>query len=269
LNQHDFAYDAIMATNAFLIHDEIIERAKNDWHMIAWNITVDGTEEVYNATKRFVTSCESPYRRVIRNIGKLLDAGFQVNIRMNLGVHNSHDLACLVDELYETFGNRDNLCVYCATLYERQLEELAPRSHEEEQIVRSKEKELYDKVVSLGLFKPRLSQELKVYRCNPDMGWAVSVLPDGRIGWCEDYVDKRIVSHIDSTEFDLNEIIAFKERYDDLPECSSCPLYPDCIRLKKCDIDTPWCTEYKREVRLHKIKTAMRAEYGLHKKQQS
>lgn len=266
LNQNAFEYDAIMATNAFLINDEIIDKAKYDWHMLTWNITIDGTEDVYNATKNYVVSCESPYKQVISNIKKLLKAGFRVNIRLNLGTHNSDDLIKLVDELYSTFGRRDNFCVYCATLYERQLEELDPRSPEDELIVRTKERELYDKVVSLGLLNPRLSQELKVYRCNPDMGWAVSILPDGRIGWCEDYVDKKVISHIDSEEFDIGTINSFKEQYDDLPECSVCPLYPDCVRLTKCDIDTPWCSEQKREVKLHKIKTAMKNEYRIFKK---
>ena len=265
LNKNSFEYDAIMATNAFLINDEVIEKAKNTWHMLTWNITIDGTEPVYNATKNYVVKCESPFKKVISNIGKLLDAGFRVNIRLNLGTHNSEDLMHLVDELYATFGRRDKFCVYCATLYERQLEELAPRSPEDETIVRAKEKELYDKVVSLGLLVPRLSQELKVYRCNPDMGWAVSILPDGRIGWCEDYVDQKVISHIDSTEFDIGTINSFKERCENLPECSSCPLYPDCIRLKKCDIDTPWCTKQKRSVKIHKIQTAMKNEYRLFK----
>lgn len=263
LNQNSFEFDAIMATNAFLITDEIIEKAKTSWRMRTWNITIDGTETVYNATKNYVVTCESPYKKVISNIRKLLDAGFRVNIRLNLGVHNSEDLLHLVDELYATFGKRDKFCVYCATLYERQLEKLEPRTPEDEMIVRTKEKELYDKVVSLGLLEPRLSQELKVYRCNPDMGWAVSVLPDGKLGWCEDYVDKKIISHIDSDTFDVDMINTFKERYDDLPECEICPLYPDCIRLKKCDIDTPWCTKQKRDVKIHKIRTVMEIEYRL------
>ena len=266
LNQNSFEFDAIMATNAFLINDDIIDKAKTSWHMLTWNITIDGTEPVYNATKNYVVKCENPFKKVISNIQKLLDAGFRVNIRLNLGVHNSEDLVQLVDELYATFGKRDKFCVYCATLYERQLEQLEPRTPEEELVVRTKEKELYDKVVSLGLLEPRLSQELKVYRCNPDMGWALSVLPDGKLGWCEDYVDKKVISHIDSDKFDIDIINAFKERCDELPECATCPLYPDCIRLKKCDIDTPWCTSQKRAVRIHKIQTAMKNEYRLSQK---
>ncbi len=261
LNETNFDYHSIMATNAFLINDDIIYRAKSIWKLRTWNITLDGTEHVYNQTKNYITKCDSPFRKVVSNIGKLLKAGFRVNIRLNLGVHNNEDLTQLVDNIYTMYGVSDNLCVYATTLYERQLEMLLPRPIEEEISIRQKEKELYDKVVSLGLYKPRLNKEFKVYRCNPDMGWAVSILPDGRVGWCEDYVDKYTISHISSNEFDINTIQKFKERFDDLAECASCPLYPDCIRLKRCDIDTPWCTLQKREVQLHKIRTAMQMEY--------
>lgn len=261
LSQRDCRFHSIMATNAFLITPEIIQKAKKIWRMNTWNITLDGTEDIYNSTKNYVNVKESPFIHVLNNISLLLNAGFNINIRMNLGVHNSDDLMKLIDLLYKRFGIRENLCVYCAPLYERQMENDLRRTDEEETIVRTKEAELYSRLVSMGYFDLGLRQKLRVYRCNPDMGWAVSVLPDGRIGWCEDYVDKAIISHIDSDVFDENVINQFKVQCKELPECAECTLYPDCIRLQKCNIDTPWCTTQKRDLMLFKLKMDIRREY--------
>lgn len=265
LNKKNFDFDAVITTNAYLIDKEMIDRAKKNWNIIAWNITLDGTEEIYNKTKNFNNTNKNAYQIVIHNIGLLLDEGFKVTIRLNLSCYNYDDLLNLIDELYDRFGSKRNLTVYCATLYERKLEEFFKRTEQEEIIVRRKEKDIFDKVVKLKLFEPRLLQKLKVYRCNPDSGYAVSILPDGKIGWCEDYVDREIISDIYSKNFDIKKINAFKERFDDLPECKKCPIYPDCNRLKKCDIDTPWCTQYKRKVSLYKLKTSMKYEFRLFK----
>lgn len=263
LNKTSLDYCSIMATNASLINDDILAHAKNIWKLCTWNITLDGTENIYNDTKSYTHSEESPFRTVIRNIHSILNSGFHVNIRLNIGIENGDDLLQLVDWLKVEFGNHPNLCVYGATLYERQLEELQPRTSEEEAIVREKELELFRRTFDLDFYRPRLRQEFRIYRCNPDMGWAISVLPDGRIGWCEDYVDKKIISSLDSKDFDEKIISNFRERCEELPECKECVCYPDCIRLKMCDIDTPWCTLEKRNSMEEKIKISMQYEYQL------
>lgn len=48
-------------------------------------VTLDGTEGVYNAVKRYVDAGEkSPYQVVLANIRGLLDAGVRVIVRLNV-----------------------------------------------------------------------------------------------------------------------------------------------------------------------------------------
>ncbi len=105
-------------SNGYLFNDENVEKAVRDWNLRKVQITLDGTEEVYNRAKAFIYREGSPYRVVMDNIGRLLKAGIRVNVRLNIDRYNAEDLLDLADELRDAFGGEKLFGVYSFPLFE-------------------------------------------------------------------------------------------------------------------------------------------------------
>ena len=104
-----------MISNGFLFDEKLIKRAAELWRLRQIQITLDGTECVYNAVKRYVDAGEkSPYQVVLANIRGLLDAGVRVIVRLNVSRANAKNLLALVDDLEARFAGARLLSVYCA-----------------------------------------------------------------------------------------------------------------------------------------------------------
>ena len=98
-------FNSTMVSNAYLFDDEIVKRAVEKWNLKRVQVTLDGTEEVYNKVKAYIyNDGRSPYKVVLDNIDRLLDAGISVNVRLNMDNYNYENLKLLIDELYNSFG---------------------------------------------------------------------------------------------------------------------------------------------------------------------
>ena len=102
-------FSSHMTSNGFYFDDGVIERARQNWHLEYVQITIDGTESVYNRTKSYIDAQGSSYQRVLSNIEHALDAGIEVYVRLNMDSSNSNDLRDLCDELAHRFSGRKGL----------------------------------------------------------------------------------------------------------------------------------------------------------------
>ena len=118
LKEKGIRYKSSMVSNAYLFDDNLIEKAKEDWHLNHVQITLDGTEEVYNATKAYINPKDNPYQRVIGNIKKLLEAGIAVNVRLNVSDKNISNLKDLINELTERFSGKKGFSCYSHAVYD-------------------------------------------------------------------------------------------------------------------------------------------------------
>lgn len=115
LVERGIGYESSMISNGFLFDEKLIKRAAELWRLRQIQITLDGTEGVYNAVKRYVDAGEkSPYQVVLANIRGLLDAGVRVIVRLNVSRANAKNLLALVDDLEARFAGARLLSVYCA-----------------------------------------------------------------------------------------------------------------------------------------------------------
>lgn len=115
LVERGIGYESSMISNGFLFDEKLIKRAAELWRLRQIQITLDGTESVYNAVKRYVDAGEkSPYQVVLANIRGLLDAGVRVTVRLNVSRANAKNLLALVDDLEARFAGARLLSVYCA-----------------------------------------------------------------------------------------------------------------------------------------------------------
>ena len=263
LHENGIVFESIMTSNGYYMTEDVAKRAKNLWNVDTVQITVDGTEKVYNDIKRFIDSCPDPFTRVMGNISFALDAGLNVGIRLNMDSKNADDLLRLVDALAERFSGRPNVHVHVEPLREF----AAPIHHfgSPDELIERYWK-LTDKISSYGLSEsPGPVRELRINRCMADNDNSEVILPDGRIAKCEHVNESDTIGSIFDDERDVGNIKAWKEKVR-FTECSSCSLYPLCISLKKCDWTKDGCPEHIRVIWLERIKRQMLQAYKEFKK---
>lgn len=256
-------FESQMISNAYLFDDDIIAKAVDSWKLRAVQITLDGTEAVYNRSKAFIYRDGSAYQVVTGNIARLLDAGLTILIRLNMDLNNAEDLLVLADELAVRFPNQKRLRVYANLLFDTQDPEGTRYSREEWERLYTSLHGLEQKLLRHGLSNAghrRLRRDLPMSHCMADNGNAVVIVPDGHIGLCEHYTESEFIGHIDSSEFDRDMVASWRERRETLPECGDCFYYPECVNLKKCN-GSPKCCDYIRQTILAKTHQAMENEY--------
>lgn len=262
LRVEGICFESKMTTNAFLFDDAIIAKAIDLWNLKSVQITLDGTEAVYNRSKAFIYPNCNPYQVVIANIARLLEAGISVMIRLNIGLNNGDDLMALADELAERFGNRKNLCVYTYLLFDTKDPDGNRHTEETWERLYASQHRLDDRLLQHKLSTAHhrgLPRDLPLNHCMADSGNAVVIVPDGHIGLCEHYPESEFIGHIDSPDFDNAMLASWRALRDELPECSDCFYYPECVNLKKCT-SSPKCCVHVREALLRDTRQRMMNE---------
>ncbi len=251
-------FSSNMISNGYLFDENIVKKAKEEWKLQRVQITLDGTENVYNKTKAFIYADASPYQKVIRNIRLLLDAGLRVRIRLNMHRGNVQDLNALADELYARFPGEKNLAVYVALL----RDDFGNVFTLEEKDALEAYRVLNRKLLDLGLRRPSmLERNLRMNYCMADSDSSVTVLTDGRLGICENITEDEIAGSIYSDEKNEQVIASWRSKIDPIDECNTCAYYPLCNFLKKCPYIHNSCTELDRQTRLDDLKERIYTTY--------
>ena len=255
-------FKSSMISNGYLFDEGTVAEAVGLWNLKKVQITLDGTEEVYNRSKAYIYREGSPYRRVLGNIHRLLDAGVRVSARLNVDRHNADDLLALADVLAREFGGNPLFSVYSHALFDVGPEALAlPHSDARRREVFEARVRLQEKLVRSGIAKPgKLPRKLKLHRCMADTDASVLVLPDGHLGKCEHYSEDHFIGHLDSPERDGAVLAAFKEVREEIDACAECPLYPDCYRLTLCEV-VEHCYPEEREEGLRTAREGLLSFY--------
>lgn len=263
LDKEGVDFESRMVSNAYLFDDNMISKAVGAWKLKSVQITLDGTEAVYNRSKAFIYRNGSAYQVVTRNIAHALDAGLFVVIRLNMDLNNAEDLLLLADELAARFKNQKRLRVYANLLFDTEDPENKRYAQEQWERLYALLHQLDEKLLRYGLSdaaKRGLRRDLPMSHCMADSGNAVVIVPDGHIGLCEHFTESEFIGHIRSSELDRNVIASWKEHRDELPECDDCFYYPECVKLKKCN-GSPKCCDYIRQDIRAKTHQAMQNEY--------
>lgn len=241
LREHGVNYESSMVSNGYLFTEDLVTKAVAEWKLKNIQITLDGTEEIYNRTKNYSVE-GSAYKRVLNNIRILLEAGVHVNILLNLDYHNADDLHKLVDELADRFHSYKNLRVSSHVLFNDEGYEKVHHTKEEEVELAQKNYNLADHMKKKGLNGDvmgvvRNSNKLPVMRylyCMANDSGAIVIGPNGSFYNCE-HIDKDLVSTagINNDTFSQQEIDQWFEN-DEQEGCSECSLYPECFIPKAC-----------------------------------
>lgn len=253
-------YRSSIVTNGYLFDESLVRTAKEDWHLSMAQITLDGTEKVYNEVKAYVHPKENPYRRVLRNIGILLDQKIAVNVRLNVTAKNAADLSNLVDEMADRFGGMKGFSAYSHAVYEGVgFDPISYDGDTREWIdaqTSALDGKLHEKKLLGSLARlPRLN----TIRCMSDGDSSRMIFPDGNIGKCE---NKSSLEGIGDIYHDIvDQAMAAKYKaIEQIPGCGACPLFPDCVNLAICP-ETGKCSTVKTDWKLDCYTALMKDKY--------
>lgn len=261
LTDADIEYTSTMVSNGYLFNEGTIKEAKESWFLKEVQITLDGTEEIYNRSKAYIYKGVNAYRRVINNIHLLQDSGINVCIRINIDTYNVDNLSELTDVLKRDFCNPKGISVYIHPLLEAANGSQAIHNNQQRKFVFDKMNEIESKLMDYGFIRAnRLRQHIKTYHCMADNDNSIVIAPDGHIGKCEHYTDDHFVGHIKDLNLDKQMKESFLETYDEISACATCFNYPNCIWLKLCQSKTH-CYEENRNHDILKLRQSILRAY--------
>ncbi len=273
LKKTDIKFESSIISNGYLFNEDLVKKAVSDWKLKDAQVTLDGTEEVYNRIKNYVyKNSESPFKRVLNNIELLLNNNVFVKIRLNLDMHNADDLFELAQMLTARFKKYSNCYIYAVQLFEDTNDDTKNRSGDLRKLITKKTVELQEylnnEMVNIGhndTLKD-IKRKNPVSKCMASSDSSTIVMPDGNLGKCEHYVNGDFYGSIYSDKIDYDVIKKFKVTTSNKKECENCRFYLSCLHLECCS-DSHFCNEYDLIQREQKVIQSMKNIYKIFKKQ--
>lgn len=253
-------FKSVMTTNAYLFDPDTLREDKLRWNLTHCQITLDGPEASYNRIKNYIYPGVNAYRRVIDNVHALTAAGINVMLRLNFDLSNFAEIRRLAEELGREFGAERRVSAYAAILYEHADKPGELRTSEERTRLQELRETLKQILQAGGLLRPAsLPRTLPWHMCMADSGSMITILPDGHIGLCEQYIRDQFIGSLDRDGFDSTVMERFRAVYPELPICADCPSFPSCIPLRKCPNQI--CYPQRRDAMAVDARQAMLAEW--------
>lgn len=239
-----------IVSNGFYLDEETANTAVRDWNLHQVQITLDGTQEIYNRTKAYIDHPGSAYVRVLNNIETAMKAGIRVGIRLNVDRNNAPDIQQLVNALAERFGGNPMLHVYVALLkdYHTPIHSFETEAEQKEIALG-----LQEKLNAVGMYKSgKLLDRLPFNACMADDDGSVVILPDGSMTKCEHIDVAERVGNIHE-DWLRSDCVNDWKRTVILPECADCPILSQCISLVRCPSVKEHCSLADRALRTRRM----------------
>lgn len=244
-------------TNGYLMDEKTCKKAVQDWRIRNVQVTLDGTEEIYNKAKNFIYKDTNAFKKVIENIHFMLKYNLFVSIRINVDSHNIDSLKELIIFLSEEFKDQPNLSVYVHELFN----DTKTLEHS---------KQVFENMMKINTlitecnFRTQganVPDTIKSIHCMVDDDRSVVIMPNGQLGVCEHYENEHFVGHIDNpTDINKEEVKAWREMSEFEEICNDCPYKPACLKCKLCP-DHKICDIYEKEYQLHRTKEDLKIIY--------
>lgn len=246
LLENNVKFSSDMITNGYLFNSVNILKAKKTWRLNKVQITLDGTEKVYNKTKNYIYENINAYNVVLNNIEELLNANIKVTIRLNMDLYNAEDLFKLIEILAKRYGTYKNFDCYIQPLFEGCGSHISGRTLDAREFINEKYYKLYEYARKLDIYrKSKLPRKLKVFACMADTPGSLAVYPDGKLWKCDHFSSGEDIGSIYSDNYN-NEIVDSWKKIRFYKGCNECKFFPECLIPQKCLEVLPGC--YKSDI---------------------
>ncbi len=261
-------YSSEVISNGYLFDDVNVKKATELWNVTDIQITLDGTEEIYNRCKAFIyRDGRSAFKIVTDNIERILKKGIIVKVRMNMDAHNEEDLYRLTDYLHERFGKYKNFFYYVHLLFEDTGKVQMERTDIERHMMIQKFFTFEDYLRNKQSYFPirTVKMLMQYHQCMADDMTTTTIMPDGNLGKCEHYSDTDFWGSIYNDNIDFDVIKDFRRIKYLGKQCDNCTLYPMCMQLIRCANTIPnRCDEIDKQLFYRKINRAIHDTYKVY-----
>lgn len=271
LNDKGISISSSIISNGYLFDDALVKKARDIWNLELAQITLDGTEKTYNKTKNYIADkvSTSAFEKVTNNIELLLKNNICVYIRINIAEKNEADVELLVKYLSKRYSNLKTLKtneglrllnVYVHTLFQELPEWNNSISNTNLENRYSFELEMQKLIKEENLSNGyQLPMHIKASHCMADNGCSAVILPDGSITLCEHQVSGETnIGSIFNDDVDNDMILDWQKKYHNEDNCTTCPCYPSCIRLKNCPNVNKNCMPARQKWEISKLHNALK-----------
>ncbi len=242
LQENGIQYSSDITTNGYLFDEEMVRKAKELWKTTRVQISVDGTEDTYNRVKAYVHACDNPYRRVLDNVGRLLEYGIKVGLRMNFDLGNYKEFKDLLKDLKDRYSNHELLRVNVHPVIGTYPDDSGAVLHADDDWFDKKIPELNSMARESGMLQQAEKLPYLQFKgCQANNDSSATITPEGYLVSCpEQYGDDQITGNIWEGITNHKVVQSWKE-FSEYPKCRDCVLFPDCIRLVRCSAKDRCC----------------------------
>ena len=235
LQKKGIRYYSDITTNGYLFDDEMVTKAKLLWHVHQVSVSLDGTEVNYNRTKSFFNVRGNPYKRMMDNVGKILDNGIPVVLRMNFDQNNYQDFSELLNEVKLRFPENAPIMVYPHQINKVYSEEEKPIA---EAWFKEKNVELLLEACESGLYRKQAAKlpNLQYVPCGAANGRWVTIHPSGKLVCCSEQLT--VDQYVGDLQHGVTNKLLLQEwkQFADYEKCVNCLLFPVCCRMVNCAV---------------------------------
>lgn len=251
LNENNVEFTSSINTNASLITETDIDAYKNIYKLNNFQITLDGTKDVYETYKSYADS--TTFEKVLNNIELLLTNDFKVTVRLNVTQYNTHDLISLIDILHDKFSKFSLFYVYCNELYDL--------TEDEKPIMYSNTLKINNYIYTkFNKCKRRFEvlTKTKSSHCMADSNSGVFITADGKLTPCEHYHDSEIIGDVYTGITNIDTVKKWRKRTPITDVCTKCPFLTSCHMIENCPAE-PKCylSEKTRDFFIEQSKYAL------------
>lgn len=245
LKNDGFDYVSDITTNGSLLENCTDEELVELWRIKKVQLTFDDIGSKYELEKGLR---QGSYERVKRTIKRLEGLGIRVVIRIHYHPEKGVNVC---KQIIDEFKDFRNVSMYVHLIYGNDSIDL------------------YQDVLNLenyliGLDKMKIGFPGYSFRnhCMADSDSAACITPLGFLVPCEHFVAEEIYGSVLNNAVDSNILNEWKELIKNHNvSCENCPLYPSCIKLSKCPVDSK-CSDGYVYYKTEQIKRALRKRVG-------
>lgn len=250
-------FTSSMTSNGYLFDDNLVKLAQERWNLKYVQITLDGTQNVYNKCKNYIYDDLNPFETVCSNIERILKHDIDVKIRLNLDTYNYKDLYSLVDYITNRFKGQKKLYGYVSLLYDLNHK----RTKEEKQMLIDNLINIENKLYDAGIQKGGLNDKFRISCCMADNIHSTLINPEGGLARCEHYVNDYLWGTIYEPQYTSPAFYEWQSINKHTNECIYCPYYIECLSPEKCVAAMHECDSYDRQLRSLRMKRTMHSAY--------